>query len=199
MNKTKLKITEENLNIFKAGKKKCNNKLYGFVGWVAKQYGIRTRTIFTWCKSNPVPSFRKVNYPSATEYLWVGSKGTKAWVFNFKQQKEMKNFMITANGSVYKETEHPTEKPKELVKHLLEIHSNKGDLVLDCFGGSGTTAICCKELGRNFIIFELSENYCKMAEKRLSQESLFPLAINKKEDYGLHPTSKEVGIRPTIL
>jgi len=175
-----------------------NKEDISLLGWEAKQYGIRTRTIFTWCKSNPVPSFRKVNYLSATEYLWIGSKGTKAWTFNFKQQKEMKNFMITSNGSVYKETKHPTEKPKELIKHLLEIHSNKEDLILDCFGGSGTTAICCKELGRNFIVFELLKDYCKMAEKRLSQESLFPLAVNNKED-GLPPTDKSVGIRPTIL
>ena len=149
-----------------------NKEDISYLGWEAKSYGIRTRTIFTWCKSNPVPSFRKVNYLSATEYLWIGSKGTKAWTFNFKMQKEMKNFMITANGSSYKKTKHPTEKPLSLIKYLIEIHSNKGDLVLDCFMGSGTTALACKQLGRNFIGIEAIKEYVDMANERLNQEVL---------------------------
>ncbi len=149
-----------------------NKEDISFLGWEAKKCDIRTRTIFTWCKSNPVPSFKKVNYLSATEYIWIGSKGTKAWTFNFKQQKEMKNFMITANKSAYGETKHPTEKPKELIKHLLQIHTNEGDLVLDIFGGSGTTAICCKELNRKYILSELSKDYILMTKNRLSQEVL---------------------------
>lgn len=55
-----------------------NKEDISFLGWTAKEWNIRTRTIFTWCKSNPVPSFRKVNYLSATEFVWIGSKGTKA-------------------------------------------------------------------------------------------------------------------------
>lgn len=149
-----------------------NKEDINLLGWEAKQYGIRTRTIFTWCKSNPVPSFRKVNYLSATEYLWIGSKGTKAWTFNFKQQKEMKNFMITSNKSAYGETKHPTEKPKELIKHLLKIHSNKGDLVLDCFVGSGTVAVVSKELDRNFVGCDINSAYVEIANKRLNQKVL---------------------------
>lgn len=149
-----------------------NKEDISFLGWEGKKEGIRTRTIFTWCKSNPVPSFRKVNYLSATEYLWIGSKGTKAWTFNFKMQKEMKNFMITANGSSYKETKHPTEKPLSLIKYLIEIHSNKDDLILDCFMGSGTTALACKQLGRNFIGIEAIKEYVDMANQRLNQEVL---------------------------
>jgi len=147
-----------------------NKEDISFLGWRAKDKGIRTRTIFTWCKSNPVPSFRKVNYLSATEYLWIGSKGTKSWTFNFKMQKEMKNFMITANGSSYKETKHPTEKPLSLIKHLIEIHSNEGDKILDCFIGSGTTALACIRTERRFIGIELSEEYCKIANERIQKE-----------------------------
>ena len=147
-----------------------NKEDISLLGWEAKKFGIRTRTIFTWCKSNPVPSFRKVNYLSATEYLWIGSKGDKSWTFNFKLQKEMKNYMITPNGSIYKETEHPTEKPKELISHLIDIHSNNNDIVLDPFMGSGTTADVCKELNRRWVGFEISPEYCKIIEKRLSQK-----------------------------
>jgi len=144
-----------------------NKEDISFLGWIAKDYGVRTRTIFSWHKTNPVPSFRKVNYLSACEFLWVGSKGK--WTFNFKQQKEMHNFFETANKSSYGKTKHPTEKPESLISHLIEIHSNKGDLVLDPFMGSGTTAVACVKLNRNFIGFEISEDYVKMANERLNK------------------------------
>ena len=151
-----------------------NKEDISYLGWTAKGYypenPVRTRTIFTWCKSNPVPSFRKVNYLSATEFVWIGSKGK--WTFNFKMQKEMKNFMITANGSSYKKTKHPTEKPLSLIKYFVEVHSNKDDLILDCFMGSGTTALACKQLGRNFIGIEAIKEYVDMANERLNQEVL---------------------------
>jgi len=142
-----------------------NKEDISFLGWTAKDYGIRTRTILSWHKTNPVPSFRKVNYLSACEFLWIGSKGK--WTFNFKQQKEMHNFFETSNKSAYGETSHPTEKPLSLIKHLIEIHTNKENLVLDCFGGSGTTAISCLELGRNFILIEREREYCDIAENRI--------------------------------
>ena len=151
-----------------------NKEDISYLGWIAKEYGIRTRTIFTWCKTNPVPSFRKVNYLSATEFIWIASKGEKAWNFNFKLQKEMKNYMITANKSAYGETEHPTEKPKELIKHFVEIHSNEGDLVLDCFAGSFTTAIACENLKRNWICMEINKEYCDIGLKRIEQNRALP-------------------------
>ena len=136
------------------------------MNWSAKEYGVRTRTIFTWHKTNPVPSFRKVNYLSACEFIWIGSKG-KFKTFNFKQQKEMHNFYETSNKSCYGKTDHPTEKPISLMRHLLEIHSNKDDIILDPFLGSGTTAVACKELGRRYIGIEISPEYCEIAKRRI--------------------------------
>ncbi len=149
-----------------------NKEDISYLGWTSEGYNIRTRTIICWHKTNPVPSFRKVNYLSACEYIWVGSKGKESWTFNFKLQKEMHNFFETANKSSYGKTKHPTEKPENLIKHLVKIHSNEGDLVLDCFVGSGTTAIVCKEEKRNFIGCEVSKEYYDMAMERLKQECL---------------------------
>ncbi len=67
---------------------------------------------------------------------------------------------------------HPTQKPVKLFKRIITASSNKGDLVLDPFMGSGTTAVACKQLGRNFIGFEISNEYCKIANKRLEQSNL---------------------------
>lgn len=157
-----------------------NKEDISLLGWTAKDYGIRTRTIFTWCKTNPVPSFRKVNYLSGVEFIWIGSKGL--WTFNFGYQKDMKNYCLTPNSSVYGKTEHPTEKPLLLIEKFIKIHSNKDDVILDCFMGSGTTAIACKQLKRNFIGFEISEQYCKIARNRLKQENLNQWNNLKEDD-----------------
>lgn len=68
---------------------------------------------------------------------------------------------------------HKWEKPISLIEKLIMIHTNKGNMVLDPFLGCGTTAVACKNLGRNYIGIELSEEYCKIAEDRLAQEVLF--------------------------
>ena len=67
---------------------------------------------------------------------------------------------------------HPTQKPVILFSKIVEDFSKEGDLILDPFLGSGTTAIACKQLKRNFIGIEISEAYCKIAKQRLRQEIL---------------------------
>ena len=62
---------------------------------------------------------------------------------------------------------HPTIKPLELVKRHLLHSTNENDIVLDTFMGSGTTAVACKELNRNFIGFELDKRYYEVACNRL--------------------------------
>ena len=70
---------------------------------------------------------------------------------------------------------HPTEKPINLLRHLIEKSTKKGDLVLDTFAGSFSTARACKEIGRDFISFEIEPEYCKTAKNLLNgvSESLF--------------------------
>lgn len=69
--------------------------------------------------------------------------------------------------------QHPTQKPVELMRQIILDYSKEGDLILDPFMGSWTTARACKDLGRNFVGFELSEDYCKIGEERLRQQNLF--------------------------
>lgn len=67
---------------------------------------------------------------------------------------------------------HPTQKPVGLLKYLIQTYTNQGDTILDPFLGSGTTAVACKQLGRNFIGVEINPEYCAIAENRLRQEVL---------------------------
>ena len=64
---------------------------------------------------------------------------------------------------------HPTQKPVELIKYLLGVYTNNGDLILDPFLGSGTTTYCAKKLNRHCIGIEIEEKYCEIAAKRCSQ------------------------------
>lgn len=63
---------------------------------------------------------------------------------------------------------HGCQMPEEILGRIINACSNKGDIVLDPFGGSGTTLVAAKKLGRRFIGFELSENYAAQIEKRLA-------------------------------
>lgn len=80
-------------------------------------------------------------------------------------------FRVPGFSSGAKKTEgekvHPTQKPLALIKQLIESHSEVGDTVLDTFGGSGTTAIACMELQRNFLLYELDIKNFKIAQKRV--------------------------------
>jgi len=70
------------------------------------------------------------------------------------------------NGKVQK-MGHATPKPLELVERIITASSNKGDIVLDCFAGTGTTAVAAKKLGRNFLGCDMKEEYVDKARKRL--------------------------------
>ena len=66
----------------------------------------------------------------------------------------------------------PAPFPLQLAKDHVLSWSNPGDLVLDTFTGRGTTCQAAKELGRNFLGFEINPEYCKIAERRIAQEVL---------------------------
>lgn len=75
---------------------------------------------------------------------------------------------------------YPTEKSIDLLKFIVEASSNEGDLVLDCFCGSGTTLIAAQELNRNWIGIDKSEQAIKVAQKKLSQ---IPASLFSKVEY----------------
>ena len=64
---------------------------------------------------------------------------------------------------------HPTEKPVELMKILIENSSNKDDIVLDCFMGAGSTGIACIETNRNFLGIEIDKKYYDIAMERIKE------------------------------
>jgi site-specific DNA-methyltransferase (adenine-specific) len=65
---------------------------------------------------------------------------------------------------------HPTQKPLQLMERLITIFSNTGDLVLDCFAGSGSTGVAAKNLNRDYILIEKEENYYNTILKRIEEQ-----------------------------
>lgn len=118
-----------------------------------------TTRLMIWEKSNPSPM--------NCQHVWMS--GIETFVY-FKKRKAVfnehyKNSVVRfPNGGSKK---HPTEKPLKLFKYLIEVSSNKGDIVCDPCVGSGTTAVAAKLLGRNFLVGDISGEYCKLTEKRL--------------------------------
>ena len=89
--------------------------------------------------------------------------------------KDMPRTIINYNNA--QQTEHPTQKPVDLMKYLVKTYTNAGDTVLDFTMGSGTTLVACAKLGRKGIGIELEEKYfdiaCKRVEEAYRQPDMF--------------------------
>lgn len=71
------------------------------------------------------------------------------------------------SGNFEERTGHPAQYPEQLIERIILTGSNPGDIILDPFMGSGTTAVVAKKLGRRYVGFEIEKDYCEMAEERL--------------------------------
>lgn len=118
-----------------------------------------------WIKTNPVPLNSKTNYlTNAREIAVSGVKGGKP-IFKSEYDKAIYEYPICHDKGRF----HPTQKPLALIEEMIEKHSNEGDIVVDCFAGSATTAVASYNLGRKFLGCELSNEYYKQSIKRLKK------------------------------
>jgi len=115
------------------------------------------------------PNGRVVSPVGFTKYMscLVFKKG------NPKMKKKGKDIFLDTPGRMVEPDEgfinHPTPKPKTFIKELLTMFSEENDIVLDPFIGSGSTAVACKQLKRNYIGFEINPEYCELAINRLKK------------------------------
>lgn len=128
-----------------------------------------------WLKTNPVPLNSKTNYlTNSREIAIVGVKKGKP-TFNSEYDNGIYNYPICHDKGRF----HPTQKPVALLEDLILKHSNENDTVLDCFAGSGSTAVAAHNTNRNFIGCELSKEYFDKTLDRF--HSLGIEFINNKE------------------
>ena len=134
-----------------------------------EELGLVIKDMLRWVKTNPMPRNRDRRY--ITDYecaIWLTNKNAK-WVFHRLSDTYQRPEFSYGVVSGKEKTTHPTQKPIALMEELLLIHSNEGDIVLDPFLGSGTTALAAVNTNRHYIGFELDEKYFDIACKRLDE------------------------------
>lgn len=121
--------------------------------------------LIEWIKTNPQPLNSKRNYlTNCREIALTAVKGAKP-TFNSKYDKGIYEYPLQGG----KKRCHPTQKSLPLFEELIEKHSNEGDLVVDTFLGSGTTALACKNKMRRFSGCEVNPEYFKKVEEFLAE------------------------------
>lgn len=122
--------------------------------------------IIVWHKTNATPLFCN-KYLSDKEYCLYFRRGAYCQPQSYKTATTV--YELPINSKDKRLYGHPTIKPLPIIRNLVENSSKFGQLVLDPFMGSGTTAVACKEQGRNFIGFEINPDYTVTCAKRLAE------------------------------
>ena len=139
---------------------------------------------FMLCKYQPYKVHENISVFSKQRHLYcpqmtegkpyISGKGTSGDITGNVEKVQTKNYGTRYPRSIQrfntdksKGSLHPTQKPVALMEYLVKTYTNEGETVLDNCMGSGTTAIACINTNRNYIGFELSEEYCKIAEERI--------------------------------
>lgn len=153
------------------------------VGAILQDLGFWILNDIVWRKTNPMPNFRGTRFTNAHETLIWASQGEKAkYHFNYTAMKTLNDELqmrsdwvlpICSGGERLKDGKtkvHPTQKPESLLYRVLLATTEKGDVVLDPFFGTGTTGAVAKRLGRDWIGCEREGVYRKAALERIEKE-----------------------------
>jgi len=126
------------------------------------------RTMF-WHKLNAQPQITGDRPAAHVEAITVGhAKGKSRW--HGGGHGNLLQFAIARGFS--ERFDHGTPKPLRLMRRLISLFTDPGEIILDPFGGTGTTAKACKDLGRHCLMIERDEKWCEVAANRLKQEIL---------------------------
>ena len=153
------------------------------VGTSIQNHGFWILNDIIWHKTNPMPNFRGTRFTNAHEtLLWCTTSREAKYTFNYQNLKELNDgkqmrsdwYIPICSGKERlrennNQRSHPTQKPEALMYRIILSSTNKGDIILDPFLGSGTTAVVAKKLQRNFIGIEQDKEYISLAKKRLKQ------------------------------
>jgi site-specific DNA-methyltransferase (adenine-specific) len=102
---------------------------------------------------------------------------------HFAQPRTKSDVLRYETVPIAKRCGHPCEKPVELLQDLIKTSTRPGDVVLDCFAGSGATGIAAKSTGRRAILIEQEESYCEIIRRRLLNDApLFDFAEGENHD-----------------
>ncbi|WP_276574167.1 site-specific DNA-methyltransferase [Novosphingobium kaempferiae] len=156
------------------------------LGAIMQDMGFWILNDIVWRKANPMPNFKGTRFTNAHETLIWASMGEKSkYTFNYRAMKTLNDelqmrsdwVLPICNGAERLKKGgrkvHPTQKPEALLYRVMLATTNKGDVVLDPFFGTGTTGAVAKRLGREWIGCERENDYREAALERI--EMALPL------------------------
>ena len=143
---------------------------FDIINRIRTKLGYFVSDLIVWHKSNPIPLQKRLT--NATEYIFVLSKTPKVKYYTTKYTHNVIKSGVASSG-----LGHSAVFPEDIPNFCLQNFTKENDLVLDCFMGSGTTALSCVKSNRNFIGFEINKEYIELSKKRiepiLKQKKLF--------------------------
>lgn len=150
------------------------------IGAILEELDIRIINSIIWYKRNAFPNITQRMFCESTEQIiWAtnnNKKNAKNWVFNYKIMKELNGGKQMRNmwdvpstpQNERKHGKHPSQKPEEVLDRLTKALTNEGNIIIDPFIGSGTTAVSAKRNDRYFVGIDNNADYLNIAKKRLA-------------------------------
>lgn len=129
-----------------------------------------TSNFMIWHKTNPAPKIFKAGFLNSCEMIFTCWNKKHTW--NFISQAEMHNFFespICMRPERLSEPKHPAQKPVALLRKIITIASNEGDIIFDPFMGVGSCGVAALDLNRRFIGVEINKDYFCAAKKRIDE------------------------------
>ena len=169
------RILKQNGTIWISG---THHNIYS-IGNAMKNLGYKFLNVVTWEKPNPPPNLSCRYFTHSTEQIiWCAKNEKSKHLYNYpimkkiNDNKQMKDvWKMTAPAKNEKRFgKHPTQKPEKLLDRIITASSKKGNLILDPFQGTGTTAVMAKRLKRKYIGIEIDKKYITITKKRLKEE-----------------------------
>lgn len=135
-------------------------EIFEYIG----KYANKIVEIIIWEKTNPMPA-SGYNITNSYEFFFVLSNTSLK--SNTTYTKNIISSSVNSNTTLKK---HKAVMKQEISDYFIEKFTNKGDIVFDCFMGTGTTGVSCKKNARDFIGIEIDKEYYEIAKKRILEE-----------------------------
>ncbi len=169
------RVVRPNGNIFVFG---SFHNIYD-LGHILHALDLKVVNSIIWFKPNAQPNITCRMLTESTEQIIWACNAPKdkatGWVFNYEEAKalnggkQMRNMWEFPYPSKTERQHgrHPSQKPLEVIARIVRIATRPGDLILDCFGGSGTTGVAAQSLERQWVMIESNPEYVEVAQARL--------------------------------
>ena len=148
---------------------KNNTAIYIFCSWhkidifkQAIEKKFKLKNIIVWNKNNHGSGDLKGSYAPKHEFVLYAHKGRS--IFREKRVPDVLDFPKISSSNLL----HPTEKNTDMLELFVKNNTDEGDIVLDCFAGSGTTGLACANTKRKFLLIEKEQEYFEVCKNRLS-------------------------------